>query len=77
MKTSIKLVVTEITIYEPINKEVQTIKVSGKLTVKECKELIPEDNIYVNKEVVTEEFEVLTEELLKLKLEKGDVENEI
>ena len=77
MKTNIKLVMTEITFYEPETKEVGIKKVSGKKTVKECKDLMYGDDIYISKKLVTEEFEVLTEELLKIKIEKGVVENEI
>lgn len=68
MTTQISLTVTTINYFEPIEKETGTLKVNRKVTVKESKELIPTDTIYINKEVSTEEFEVNTEELIAIKL---------
>ena len=68
---------TEITYFEPITKEVSTIKVTGKKTVKESKELIPTETIYISKKVLTEIFEVSIDELLKITNKKENDEDEI
>lgn len=73
----IDLSFTEITYFEPTTKEVSTIKVTGKKTVKESKELIPTETIYISKEVLTETIEVSIDELLKIANKKENDEDEI
>ena len=68
---------TEITYFEPTTKEVSTIKVTGKKTVKESKELIPTETIYISKELLTETVEVSIDELLKITNKKENDEDEI
>ena len=62
----IDIAFTEITYFEPITKEVSIIKVTGKKTIKESKELIPIETIYISKEVSIETVEVSIDELLKI-----------
>ena len=72
----IDIAFTEITYFEPIFKEVYIIKVTGKKTVKESKELIPTETIYISKEVLLETIEVSIDELLKI-TNKKENEDEI
>jgi len=76
MKTSIELTFTNITFYRTESQDIGSIRNQGKLTIKQAKELIPEKTVFVTKEIEKDSFEVDTEELLKLKLEKGDTTNE-
>ena len=73
----IDITFTEITYFEPITKEETTIKVIGKKTVKESKELIPTETIYISKKVLTETVEVSIDELLKITNKKENDEDEI
>lgn len=76
MKTSIELTFTNITFYRTESQDIGSIRNQGKLTIKQAKELIPEKTVFVTKEIEKDSFEVYTEELLKLKIEKGDKINE-
>ena len=62
----IDIVFTEVTYFEPLNKEVYTIKVQGKKTIKEIKNLLPNGTIYISKEVLKETVEVYIDELLQI-----------
>ena len=70
--TIIKQTLTEVTFFDSETEEVKKDLFIGKRTVKECKEFIPANAIYITKEVKETEFELPTEFLLKHKLEKGD-----
>ena len=72
----IDIAFTEITYFEPTIKEVSIIIVTGKKTVKESKELIPTETIYISKEVLLETIEVSIDELLKI-TNKKENEDEI
>jgi len=76
MKTSIELTFTNITFYRTESQDIDSIRVQGKLTIKQAKELIPEKTVFVTKEIEKDSFEVDTEELLKLKIEKVEGTNE-
>lgn len=73
----IDIAFTEITYFEPTTKEVSTIRVTGKKTAKESKELIPTETIYISKGVLTETVEVSIDELLKITNKKENEEYEI
>lgn len=68
MYTNVSVFLTEITYADMDTNEVVVYEVGGKKTVKECKQLIPENAIFVQKETRKEKFDVITNELLKLKL---------
>ena len=59
-----------------MNEETKSMKVQDKLTVKECREVIPESSIYVTKVVEETSFEVDTNELLTLRLEGQSLEEQ-
>ena len=73
----IDIVFTEITYFEPTTQEVSTIRVTGKKTVKESKELIPTETIYISKGVLIETVEVSIDELLKITNKKENEDDEI
>lgn len=68
MYTTVTVIQTSITYADMDTNEVVVYNVGGKKTVKECKTLVPENAIFVKKETNKETFEVVTNELLKLKL---------
>lgn len=69
MYTNVSVFLTEITYADMDTNEVVVYEVGGgKKTVKECKQLIPENAIFIQKETRREKFDVITNELLKLKL---------
>ena len=73
----IDLLFTEITYFEPRTKEEYTIKVIGRKPVKESKELIPTETIYISKELLTETIEAFIDELLKITNKEENEEDEI
>lgn len=70
LKTTIELTFTKITFFDSVNEETKSMKEQGKLTVKECKTLIPEGTIFVTKAIEVDTFEVNTDELIALRLEE-------
>lgn len=76
MKTTINLTFTKITYFDAVNEETKSMQVQDKLTVKECKAVIPEGSIYVTKVVEEISFEVDTNELLALRLDEQSLEEQ-
>lgn len=69
--TTINLTFTKITFFDSETEISKSIEVQGKATVKQCKEIIPADSIFITKSTEVDTFEVDTNELMKLRIEQN------
>lgn len=68
--TLVKVLITEVKYFDEENNSVETVRLTGRYSIPECRDYVKtlfQDNIYISKENLSEQFPVSTVELYQLK----------